>query len=193
MLVYKADLDAASSSANITNLTKDKEDAEALRGAIQDFISSSQDVLIGDSFDAIRKQLNNYGILMQYREKAADALISAIKEANNSLGSYMDGESKLDTDDYDKFKAEYDSAVASVNSLNSRISSYDPDTDTTSLSDLISQRDAAEAKAAEYKRLMNLLEGLPGADSSAYGKLTSGAADSNSLQGMVGEIVTIRY
>lgn len=193
MLVYKADLDDANSSVNITNLTKDKEDAQAVIGAIQDFISTSKEELVGDSFDAIRKQLNNYSILMQYRIKAADALITAIKKANDSLGSYMDGEPKLDTDEYDSFKAKYEQAKSTVDSLNSRIASYDSTTDTTSLSSLISQRDAAEASAKENKRMMDLLDGLPGADTSALGSLTSGAADSDTFQGMVGEIVTIRF
>ena len=53
MLVYKSDLDEANSSVNVTNLTKDKEDAQAVIGAIQDFISTSKEELIGDSFDAI--------------------------------------------------------------------------------------------------------------------------------------------
>lgn len=193
MLVYKSDLDEANSSVNVTNLTKDKEDAQAVIGAIQDFISTSKEELIGDSFDAIRKQLNNYSILMQYRIKAADALIAAIKKANDSLGTYMDGEPKLDTDEYDTFKSKYEAALRTVDSLNSRISSYDSDKETVSLSSLISQRDAAEAEAKENKRMMDLLDGLPGADSSAYGSLTSGAADSDSFQGMVGEIVTIRF
>ncbi len=193
MLVNKGDLDAASSSVNVNNLTKDKEDAQAVINAIQDFISSSKEELVGESFDAIRNQLNNYSILMNRRITAADALISAIKQANTSLGNYMDGEAKLDTDDYDKFKAEYDSAKSTVESLNARISSYDPDEDEVSLSSLISQRDAAEATAAKYKRLMELLEGLPGADGSAYGMLTSGSADSDTFQSMVGDIVTIRY
>ena len=193
MLVNKSDLDAASSSVNVNNLTKDKEDAQAVINAIQDFISSSKEELVGESFDAIRQQLNNYSILMNRRITAADALISAIKQANTSLGNYMDGEAKLDTDDYDKFKAEYDSAKSTVESLNASISSYDPDEDEVSLSSLISQRDAAEATAAKYKRLMELLEGLPGADGSAYGMLTSGSADSDTFQSMVGDIVTIRY
>ena len=62
MLVNKSDLEAANSSVGVNNLMKDKEDAQAVIGAIQDFISSSQEVLVGDSFDAIRKQLNNYSI-----------------------------------------------------------------------------------------------------------------------------------
>lgn len=192
MLVNKSDLEAANSSVGVNNLMKDKEDAQAVIGAIQDFISSSQEVLVGDSFDAIRKQLNNYSILMNHRISAADNLINAIKEANRSLSDYMEGESKLDTDDYDTFKAEYDNAKQSVDNLNSRINSYDSKTETTSLSSLISQRDAAEEKAKKYKKLMELLEGLPGADSSAYGKLTSGSADVDSYKGLVGEIVTIK-
>jgi hypothetical protein len=193
MLVNKSDLDDASSSVNINNLTKDKEDAQAVIGAIQDFISTSKEELVGDSFDAIRKQLNNYSILMEYRIKAAEALIQAIKQANTSLGNYMDGEAKLDTDDYESFKAKYEDAVRTIERLTSIINSYDASKSNVSLSSLQSQRAAAEETAKKYKRLMDLLDGLPGADSSAYGSLTSGAADSDSFQGMVGEIVTIRF
>lgn len=193
MLVNKSDLDAASSSTNITNLTKDKEDAEAIISSIQDFISTSKEELVGKSFDAIRNQLNNYSILMQHRIKTADALISAIKAANTSLGNYMDGESKLDTADYDTFKTAYDNAVASIDSLNAAINSYNSETSEVSLSSLISQRDQAEATAKKYKRLLDLLDGLPGADGAAYGKLTTGATDSDGFKGLVGEIVTIRF
>lgn len=193
MLVNKVDLDDANESTSVNNLKKDKEDAQAVIGAIQDFISSSKEVLVGESFDAIRKQLNNYSILMQYRIRAADSLINALKDANNSLVTYMDGEAKLNTDDYDTFKSEYDKAKQSADSLNARIRSYDSDKETASLSSLESQRDAAEATATKYKKLMDLVEGLPGADSTAYNKLTSGAADADTYRGMVGEIVTIRY
>ncbi len=192
MLVNKSDLEAANSSKSISNLTKDKEDAQAIIGAIQDFISTSKDVLIGDSFDAIRNQLNNYSILMNTRIRAADSLIEAIKQANDSLATYMEGESKLDTDDYETFKAEYDSACRAVESLTSQINNYDYDNATVSLESLRNARRAAEEKAKKYKHLMELLEGLPGADGTAYGILTGGAEDSNTLTSQVGDIVTIK-
>lgn len=193
MLVNRSDLDAANSSANITNLTKDKEDAQAVMNAINDFNSSSKEVLVGDSFDAIRTQLNNYAILMQERINVADALLTAIKSANDSLANYMDGESKLDTDDYDDFKSIYDKALSDIDSLTARINGYDEDKETTSLESLKSSLATAEATAKKYKRLLDLLEGLPGADSSAYGTLSSGSAEADSFKSSVGEIVTIRY
>ncbi len=192
MLVNKSDLEAANSSKNISNLTKDKEDAQAVIGAIQDFISTSKDVLIGESFDAIRNNLGNYSALMESRIKAADSLIEAIKQANDSLSGYMEGESKLDTDDYDKFKAEYDAACREVESLTSQINNYDYENATVSLASLRSARSAAEETAKKYKHLMELLEGLPGADGTAYGILTGGAADSNTLSSQIGDIVTIK-
>lgn len=193
MLVNIADLDAANDSANITNLMKDKEDAQAVMNAIHDFNSTSKEVLVGDSFDAIRTQLNNYAIMMQERINTADSLITAIKSANDSLINYMDEEPKLNTDDYDEFKNLYDKALSEINSLTARINNYDSDKETSSLASLKNSLTTAEVAAKKYKRLLELLDGLSNADNSAYEILNSELSELDSFKKSVGEIITIRY
>lgn len=193
MLVNIADLDAANDSANITNLMKDKEDAQAVMDAIRDFNSTSKDVLVGDSFDAVRTQLNNYAILMQERINTADSLITAFKSANDSLINYMDEEPRLNTDDYDEFKGLYDKALSEINSLTSRINNYDSDKEVASLESLKNSLATAEVTAKKYKRLLELLDGLPSADNSAYETLDSELSELDSFKKSVGEIITIRY
>lgn len=192
-LVKKADLEAANASSTITKLMNDKDDTQKLIGALEDFISSSSSELVGAAFDAVRQHIKGYIDVLQTRSKLSDSLIEAIKKANESLISYMDDQAILDTDELDSYRIKRDYAKAQYDYYIGRIESYDPDTNSVSLSSL--QENAAKYDA-EYKKLnkiVTLLEGLPGADQAAYSDLLSCEQEVSTFKNSISGIGSINY
>ena len=72
------------------------------------------------------------------------------------------------------------------------INNYDPDNSNVSKDYLLGQLSAQEANLTKYKKMVRLLEGLEGADSSAYGELSSSAEFVTSLTTTVGGMQNIK-
>ena len=175
-LIKKSDLSDANSARAVTNLEKDKEDAENMINVIQDFIDSSTEVLVGDSFNAVRNHLQEYINILQTRIKIADSLLAAIKKANNTMIDYM-GNVLIDG-----IEQAY---------VNAKINSYDPDKYFASLDSLIADRASYEAQINNLKNKIDLMERLDPTDSSTYASLLESEEELTSFKNIVGGVKTI--
>ena len=189
--LVKSDLSDANTSRAVTNLEKDKEDTESLINVIQDFIDSSKEVLVGDSFDAVRNHMQEYISILQTRIKIADSLLEAVKNANQTMIDYMGSEDILDTERLDFIKQDLSMQESSLASVNAAISSYDPDKTFGSLDSLYSQRSSLEANIQKLKTKIDLIEKLDAKDAATYSTLMSSETELTGFNNTVGGIRTI--
>lgn len=190
-LLNKSDLSEANSSKAIKNLEKDKEDAESMINVIQDFIDSSKEVLVGDSFDAVRNHMQEYINLLQTRIKMADSLIASVKSANETMINYMGVEDTLDTDRLDIYKQQLTLIESNRNSIEARLNNYDADKETVSYSYLKDQLDSLNADVDRYKTKIDLTERLDATDASTYSTLLESEVELTSFKNNVGGVRTI--
>ncbi len=189
--LVKSDLSDANTSRAVTNLEKDKEDTESLINVIQDFIDSSKEVLVGDSFDAVRNHMQEYINILQTRIKIADSLLEAVKNANQTMIDYMGSEDVLDTERLDFIKQDLSMQESSLASVNAAISSYDPDKTFGSLDSLYSQRSSLEANIQKLKTKIDLIEKLDAKDAATYSTLMSSETELTGFNNTVGGVRTI--
>ena len=189
--LVKSDLSDANTSRAVTNLEKDKEDTESLINVIQDFIDSSKEVLVGDSFDAVRNHMQEYISILQTRIKIADSLLEAVKNANQTMIDYMGSEDVLDTERLDFIKQDLSMQESSLASVNAAISSYDPDKTFGSLDSLYSQRSSLEANIQKLKTKIDLIEKLDAKDAATYSTLMSSETELTGFNNTVGGVRTI--
>ena len=189
--LVKSDLSDANTSRAVTNLEKDKEDTESLINVIQDFIDSSKEVLVGDSFDAVRNHMQEYINILQTRMKIADSLLEAVKNANQTMIDYMGSEDVLDTERLDFIKQDLSMQESSLASVNAAISSYDPDKTFGSLDSLYSQRSSLEANIQKLKTKIDLIEKLDAKDAATYSTLMSSETELTGFNNTVGGVRTI--
>lgn len=190
-LIKKGDLSDANSARAVTNLEKDKEDAENMISVIQDFIDSSTEVLVGDSFNAVRNHLQEYINILQTRIKIADSLLAAIKKANNTMIDYMGSEDTIDTAKLESTKQTLSMVQNSYDAVNAKINSYDPDKYFASLDSLIADRASYEAQINNLKNKIDLMERLDPTDSSTYASLLESEEELTSFKNIVGGVKTI--
>lgn len=193
-ILIKSDLEAASSDGSpaISALIADKEDAQQLKNSIESFISGSSSELKGDAYDRVRSHMSEYLNVLESRIKTADSVMEAIKSANKKLIAYMEDEDKLDSSELESYQNKAIIAQNTIDSLNRMINNYDPDKANVSKDYLYGQLSAQEANLAKYKKMVRLLEGLEGADSSAYGELSSSAEFVTSITTTVGGMQNIK-
>ena len=189
--LVKSDLSDANTSRAVTNLEKDKEDTESLINVIQDFIDSSKEVLVGDSFEAVRNHMQEYINILQTRMKIADSLLEAVKNANQTMIDYMGSEDVLDTERLDFIKQDLSMQESSLASVNAAISSYDPDKTFGSLDSLYSQRSSLEANIQKLKTKIDLIEKLDAKDAATYSTLMASETELTGFNNTVGGVRTI--
>ena len=193
-ILIKSDLEAASSGSSpaISALISDKEDAQQLKNSIESFINGSSAELKGDAYDRLRSHMSGYLNVLDSRIKTADSVIEAIKSANSKLLAYMEDEDKLDSSELESYQNKQNIAQNTIDSLNRMINNYDPDESRVTKDYLYGQLSVQEANLKKYKKMVRLLEGLEGADSSAYGELSSSAEFVTSLNTTVGGMQNIK-
>ena len=188
-LIKKSDLSDANSARAVTNLEKDN--AENMISVIQDFIDSSTEVLVGDSFNAVRNHLQEYINILQTRIKIADSLLAAIKKANTTMIDYMGSEDTIDTAKLESTKQTLSMVQSSYDAVNAKINNYDPDKYFASLDSLIADRASYEAQINNLKNKIDLMERLDSTDSSTYASLLESEEELTSFKNIVGGVKTI--
>ena len=124
-LLLASDLSAANGSKSITALTNDMDDAKALIASVENFISSSPEVLKGESFDTVRSHMKAYVDALNKRVTCAENIISAMKSANSTMADYMEGEPKIDTSERESVKAQMDAYNSAAAGYRNRANNYD--------------------------------------------------------------------
>lgn len=190
-ILIKNDLVDANSSKMVTSLEKDKEDTESLIGVIQDFIDSSKEVLVGDSFEAVRNHLQEYINLFQTRIKIADSLINAIKTANQTMIDYMGDEDKIDSSNIDLLKQQLSLIKVSNSDAVEKINKYDSNKNNDRLEDLINRRDTTEAEINRLNNLIDITTNLEQKDASVYSTFLQSEAELTSFNNNIGGVKTI--
>ena len=168
MRVVKADLDSFKSF--LTLFDKEMSDCQKMNNTLDSFISELSAKFSGAAYDSISEKINVYKECNLSREKTSSELKSKITSALDSLSSYMEGYSYLDTAELDSIKAKRANCQANYNNILSAINNASRNTD---LSGLRSQFAALEAQLIEIDKLIEKLEGLPAADASAFAGIDS--------------------
>lgn len=189
-LLIKSDLSDANASKLVINLEKDKEDAESLIGVIQDFIDSSKEVLVGDSFDAVRNHMQEYINLLQTRIKIAESLSTAVKNANQTMIDYMGSEDRLDTDELEISRQRLANKKSIYDETVSRINNYS-DKEWESLDTLTSRRDTLETEINTLNTKIDLTANLVAKDGSVYSTLMQSDVEMSEFKTNIGGINTI--
>ena len=189
-LLIKSDLSDANASKLVTNLEKDKEDAESLIGVIQDFIDSSKEVLVGDSFDAVRNHMQEYINLLQTRIKIAESLSTAVKNANQTMIDYMGSEDRLDTDELEILRQRLANKKSIYDETVSRINNYS-DKEWESLDTLTARRDTLETEINTLNTKIDLTANLVAKDGSVYSTLMQSDVEMSEFKTNIGGINTI--
>ena len=189
-LLIKSDLSDANASKLVINLEKDKEDAESLIGVIQDFIDSSKEVLVGDSFDAVRNHMQEYINLLQTRIKIAESLSTAVKNANQTMIDYMGSEDRLDTDELEILRQRLANKKSIYDETVSRINNYS-DKEWESLDTLTARRDTLETEINTLNTKIDLTANLVAKDGSVYSTLMQSDVEMSEFKTNIGGINTI--
>lgn len=191
-LLLKSDLSSANSSKAISTLRTDMDDTQKMISAIEDFISSSDSVLVGASFDTIRSHMQKYVDALNKRVKVDESLVNALIKANTTMINYMDGESKLDTSEREAYQSEAESYRSKASGYLDRINSYNSETETVSRNDLFTMYYEAVGEAKKREKIVKLLDELDATDSATYSSLNSTIDEVSSFSTEVGSISTIK-
>jgi ElaB/YqjD/DUF883 family membrane-anchored ribosome-binding protein len=191
-LLLQSDLQAANNSKAITSLTTDMEDTKKLLAAVENFISGSTSELKGEAYDTVRAHMQVYVEALNSRIKVAENLIAAIKSANGTMTSYMDGEPKLDTSQMETVKNQMNTFKNSADDLYVRYKYYNPEKERISKETIYSLYSEQLRLAKEKEKLYDLLDHLDSTDTATYNKLKAATDDVNTFKTSVGSISSIK-
>ena len=163
MKVVKADLDSFKSFLSLFD--KEISDSQKINNTLDNFISELSKKFSGAAFDEISNKINVYKECNLSREKTSSELKNKISQALDSLSTYMDGYSYLDTEELEALKTKRANCQTNYNNILSAINRADKN---SNLSLLKSQLASLESQLQEIDKLIDKLEGLPAADASAF-------------------------
>ena len=166
--VHKSELN---SSMIQSLLETESKDAAALITAINSFVSDTSESLKGEAYDTARAEMIAYAKILEKRVTAAADLATAVANSTNSLSNYMGSYDYLDDSDIPTLKQEIANIQASYEEI---IQSYKRRSFLRRLffNEGKLRRECA-AKIQPLQDEVKKLEGLAGADSTAYGLLNS--------------------
>ena len=168
MKVVKADLDSFKSFLNLFD--KEITDSQKINNTLDNFTSVLSNKFSGEVYDEVSKKIAVYKECNLSREKTSSELKSKISSALDSLSSYMEGYSYLDTEELDELKVQRNNLQSNYNSILSAINN------TKNIFNLVSlkaQLSSLESQLKEIDKLIEKLEGLPAADASAFAGIDS--------------------
>lgn len=168
MRVVKADLDSFRSFLSLFD--KEMSDSQKINNTLDSFASDLSRKFSGAAYDEIANKLTVYKESNLSREKTSSELKSKISAALDSLSSYMEGYSYLDTEELDALKVNRANCQANYNNI---LSAVNNSRNNSNLSLLKSQLSSLAAQLQEIDKLIEKLEGLPAADASAFSGIDS--------------------
>ena len=194
-VVYQSDLAKASSASFLSSLDQDITDATKLKQSIDNFIANSNtgsNQLSGASWDAVRNKLNKYNSILDKRIQLASTIKEAILNSCNSLNSYMEDYTKLDTSELSDLQTRLGNAKNTLANLRASLDTIysHGDGDVPDVSGILSDISFYQnTLIPQLERHIEKLEDLPDADASslsmiesAIGELSSFSADVNGIE-----------
>lgn len=171
----KSEIVAMRSSSVISALRKDADDAKDLSRAIDSFVNGSSRKLTGQNYDEARAMMAQYIPILQSRAEAAEAMADAIKSGCLSLAWYMGKFEVLD----EALRAEYEQRLSEAEAALAALQSMSWDDDDFNLFNYWNAYFTYKSIIEECKEYLAKLDGLPGADSSAYSPISEAASSFN--------------
>ena len=181
MRIVSSDLSNGSIQSLVSALTNDVQDCEALNGALDDFIGviDAKESLDGVSYQAVKGKLASYKEIVKQRKQIATDLASAIRASINYMTSYMGEYEYLDDTELPTIKQKHALAVNESNYLVSLRFQDSEDYNEMNIGDTEISLGEINRRLSELNTLMQdldkkikKLEGLPGADSSAFSNVS---------------------
>lgn len=170
----KSEINEVGSSALVSALRADAWDAYQLKWAISSFAEGSGKLLCAPAYDEARKCASEYIPILENRAKTALELASAIKSGCSSLAGYMGKFEVLDEAERPTYEARLKEAEAQLSAL-SAISWDDENFD---LINYWATYFRSQQIAQECREYLEKLDGLPAADSAAFGPISAAATSS---------------
>lgn len=170
----KSEINEAGSSSLISALRADAWDAYQLKWAISSFVEGSTRKLTGPNYDAARSCASEYIPILENRAKTALELASAIKSGCSSLAGYMGKFEVLDEAERSTYEARLREAESQLSAL-SAISWGDENFD---LINYWATYFRCQQIVQECREYLEKLDGLPAADSAAFGPISAAATSS---------------
>lgn len=167
--VTSSDLNSANIN-NISNIELVSSTCSEMTNKISSFISSSQTVLTGGGYDAVRVKLNLYLNVVNTLKPICDNLVSNLKSCNNGMINYMEGYSELD----DAKLPEINNRLAEIKGYLSYLYACASSSKNADYSASIAYWTSIYNELSHYR---DLLSGLSLKDSSLYGSLSSTITD----------------
>lgn len=180
MKVISGDLSAVESSASQV-FASEIADADNVIKAIDTFMGSigPGTKLTGEAYNEIKNQLASYKSVMEKRKNLASSMQSSITAATSSMSGYMAGYSELDDAELPELETSIKNAESNITSLSSQLSNTKLTTaEKGSINGSINYWQDELKKLTKKKEK---LEGLAGADSSAYSSLAGAITDLSAL------------
>ena len=159
----KSEIIAMQNSGVVAALRRDAMDARRLCMAIDRFVNGSSRKLTGQNYDEAREMAAQYIPILQKRVEVSNAMADAIKSGCLSLAWYMGKYEVLDEalrGEYEQRLREAEAALAALQSM-----SFD---DTVNMFDYWGAYFTYQSIIDECRDYLAKLDGLPGADASAY-------------------------
>lgn len=166
----KSEIIAMQNSGVVSALRKDANDAKNLCRVIDRFVNGSSRKLTGQNYDEARAMAAQYIPILQNRAETANAMADAIKSGCLSLAWYMGKYEVLDEalrGEYEQRLREAETALAALQAM-----SFDDD---VNMFDYWSAYFTYKSIIEECKDYLAKLDGLPGADASAYAPIAEAA------------------
>lgn len=174
MRIVSSDLSNGSIQSLVSALTNDVQDCEALNGALDDFIGviDAKESLDGVSYQAVKGKLASYKEIVKQRKQIATDLASAIRASINYMTSYMGEYEYLDDTELPTIKQKHALAVNESNYLVSLRFGDSENSTEISLGEINRRLSELNTLMQDLDKKIKKLEGLPGADSSAFSNVS---------------------
>ena len=176
MRVLRSDLDAVGSSV-ASAFDSEIADAKKIITVLDNFMGDigSGTKLTGSAYENIKSQLGEQKALMEKRRTLAESMKESIESAIRSMGDYMGGYSKLDTDDLTEIEASISSAETSISNLKPKLKKTGLSVSDKSV--INGEINGYESTLTKLKEEKEKLDKLPAADAAAWGSLESAVTD----------------
>lgn len=177
----KVHRDELNSSQITSLLDSDIQDTDRLIAELNSFVTGTINTLTGEAYDTARSEIESYISMLNQRKTTANEIKTAISNATSSLSGYMGPYDYLDDSDLEILNNEIDNIRASYENIKANLrASYDKNFLTRIYLNwaLSNANKQCAAQIAPLQDEIEKIKGLAGADSAAYGYLSSASTTS---------------
>lgn len=196
--VYSSDLTAANSSAMISQLDSTANSSSEAASKINSFISGSQNILMGQGYDAVRTKLGVYADALNKQQIICNNLSNNVRAANNVMLTFMEGYTFLDN----AYIKDIENSIEDIESFLSWLESYSnvTTTDANGNTTTTSVRNGSDAEIAKWRGIkvelehkLEKLKQLDPTDQSAFALLDAVTSDIRSFAKALSELRLPNY